>query len=447
MDKTRAFANSLQVGFVAFVASLLGIVAVFWVGSGKGIFEHRDFFHVLCPSTSGLVVGSKVYLSGVHVGSVHAIEFVDDLAVNKVRVTLAVDERVSKRVRHDSYVTLRSEGLLGDTSVQVTMGTVDVDALSPGSEIDFREQSLLENLAGEDITASANDVIRALVAILQNLQEGQGTIGQLLKNPRLYQDVTTLAASISTLSRDLAEISLEIKEIVRGLRSEEGIVGKLLFSPAYADELERALRGAAMFVESLAVIAQRVEAGEGTIGQLFAEKKLHDELAIASRSVSSLAASVDRVVQDAQTPGGLVHRMLTDEELARSFRETVLRLEAGAGSLAKVLALLEQGEGSLGMVLHDPSLAVSLRNVFLGVQEQGLVRDLVRRAEESGRIADLRDKHVSEAERLEASRAKAMARFRGAEAPDAPNATVPSSPTGEPVPAAARTGDEANPKP
>ena len=59
--------SSLNVGFVLFVATVIVIVALFWVGSGGGIFQHQVDYHFMCPSTSRLKDGSRVYLSGVPV--------------------------------------------------------------------------------------------------------------------------------------------------------------------------------------------------------------------------------------------------------------------------------------------------------------------------------------------------------------------------------------------
>ncbi|MCH2585236.1 MAG: MlaD family protein, partial [Planctomycetes bacterium] len=108
--------SSINVGFVMFVATVVVIIALFWVGSGAGIFQEQVQYHFMCPSTSRLKDGSRVYLSGVPVGKVEEIDFVDDLSINSVKVTVLVAEKVSRRIREDSSVSLQSDGLLGDVS-------------------------------------------------------------------------------------------------------------------------------------------------------------------------------------------------------------------------------------------------------------------------------------------------------------------------------------------
>ena len=52
--------SALNVGFVMFVATVIVIIALFWVGSGAGIFQRQAQYHFMCPSTSRLKDGSRV---------------------------------------------------------------------------------------------------------------------------------------------------------------------------------------------------------------------------------------------------------------------------------------------------------------------------------------------------------------------------------------------------
>jgi hypothetical protein len=81
------------------------------------------------------------------------------------------------------------------------------------------------------------------------------------------------------------------------------------------------------------------------------------------------------------------------------------------------------------MLVHDPSVAASLRDVFLGVKEHGYMLNVVRNAERAGRDAYLRGLTLSGDDELERLRVRAMAAVREAGS------------TGGPVPAAARESE------
>jgi hypothetical protein len=143
---------------------------------------------------------------------------------------------------------------------------------------------------------------------------------------------------------------------------------------------------------------------------------------------------VDDLLRKAEGSGSVLGRLATDGEMGRGVEGLVARLERSAGSLEKILSLVERGEGSLGMLLHDPSIAASLRDVFLGVADAGLVHGLVRSAERSGREAYLRDLNLARREAEEVLRARALARVRGETGENGKAGSANGD--GKPVPAA-----------
>ena len=360
--KTSAF----NVGFVMFVATVIVIITLFWVGSGAGIFQRQAQYHFMCPSTSRLKDGSRVYLSGVPVGKVEDIDFVDDLSISSVKVTVTVAERISSRIRKDSSVSLQSDGLLGDVSVHIGMGTSDSKDLSPGEEIRYQPSSPIEEFVGAEFTGTASDVLRELVVVLKQIESGKGTVGKLLRNPELYDNLNTFFKSLATLTVKLDQVATDLGAFAGAVRGQEGVLGKLLYSKEYDRDLSR-------------VIASSAE--------------------ITSRFEQSLNASGDK--------RSVVSRLLLDEELGRRLDGAVTKIE----SLSLVLGMLERGEGSVGQLLHDSTIAASIKDLFLGVQELGYMRNIIQNAELQGREAKSGDDRASVMARLEASRARMLARI------------------------------------
>jgi len=377
---------------VLFVAMILTIFAFFWVGSGTTLFERRAEYVVDCPSTAGLKKGSRVHINGIPVGFVKQIDFVEDLRVNKVRVTLSVADNVSKRIRRDSRVALQTDGLLGDVSVHISMGTADQDVLTAGDLIEFHEASLLDSVVGEEITGNATDLMRELVLVLRTIKKGEGSIGKLLTEPVLYDNLATFSKSLDQLAVSLTSISKDMETIIGEVQQERGALGKLIFSKEYEQNIGRAIEG-----------------------------------------TSKLVATLERVVANTEKSESIAMKLLTDEEFGRSLERLVTRLEKSAGSIETILGMVERGDGSLGRLVHDPSIVQSLQDVFLGVQELGYVQNLVRNAERIGREASSGEERASRLAQIEAARARFLA-------------TVPRFAEGKPVPASAKDSEgEKNP--
>lgn len=362
--------SSINVGFVMFVATVIVIIALFWVGSGNGIFQQQAQYHFMCPSTSRLKDGSRVYLSGVPVGKVESIDFVDDLSINSVKVTVSLAERVSRRIRDDSTVSLQSDGLLGDVSVHISMGTSDSRGLPAGEQIRYLQSSPLEGFVGAEFTGTASDVLRELVVVLKAIESGEGTVGRLLREPDLYNNLNDFLKSLATLSIKLDQVATDLGTFSNAVTEQKGVLGKLLFSEEYERDLSQA-------IASTAEIVVRLDAALNATGD--------------------------------KSP--VISRLFFDERLGQRLDNVLVKLEDGSDSLALVLGKLERGEGSVGQLIHDPSIAASIKDLFLGIQEIGYMRNIIQNAELQGREAKAGEDRASAMARLEASRARMLARL------------------------------------
>ncbi|MEM7230796.1 MAG: MlaD family protein [Planctomycetota bacterium] len=405
MKKRSGIVTSFSVGFLFFIAVSVVMAAFFWVGSGRGLTAGKILYRSSLPSTSGLRPGSKVFLGGVPVGAVVRIEFHDDPAVNQVVVTFAVDPSAAPRIRADSRLWLETQGLLGDNSVQVSMGTNDQEVLSAGDEIPFEERTMLEGMAGSEFTDRTEALLATMVGILQQIQTGQGTFGQLLTNSELYENVNSLVTSLDKFSAEVQGITLEVNGMLRQLKDNNSVVSKALFSDEYDKVVTKTLTEIATLVSLTESIVEKVNQGEGSVGKLLTDTAAHDRLVAAITKIETAAARVDETLADTRRDDSVVGRLLRDKEMGTRLSDIVDSLEQSSRSLERVMALLESGEGSAGMLIHDPSIATSMRNLFIGVQDMGYVRALVRNAESIGqeiaRGGRLSRQSVDEVERVE----------------------------------------------
>jgi phospholipid/cholesterol/gamma-HCH transport system substrate-binding protein len=114
-----------------------------------------------------------------------------------------------------------------------------------------------------------------LVAILGNLQnistsiaEGQGTVGKLIKEDALYQSALSTATNLNQtvsdvrpLAEDARAAVAEARSMVSNMNKGEGTVGKLLKDEKLYTETTTAMT-------QLKEIFQKINGGQGTVGQL-----------------------------------------------------------------------------------------------------------------------------------------------------------------------------------
>jgi phospholipid/cholesterol/gamma-HCH transport system substrate-binding protein len=114
----------------------------------------------------------------------------------------------------------------------------------------------------QPLVKKADTAFSGMSEIVQNVREGKGSLGLLLKDEKLYKDASQTVASLRTISSDLDQgkgslgmllkddsLYLEAKQTVKNIREVtdsinrgEGTLGKLAKDPTLAVEAEKALK-------------------------------------------------------------------------------------------------------------------------------------------------------------------------------------------------------------
>ncbi len=395
MDNTSS--SAARVGFLLLVATLLLIAGVYMVGDGGGFLADYSRFQTLFPSATGLRADGRVYLSGVQVGKVEAIGFPANPSEenqNKILVTLAIRSEYALRIRADSFAWIESEGLLGDKSISIRMGDPKAEAIPEGGILRTMDRSLIAGLVGQELVTGTSDLLENMITLIKEINAGKGTLGQLITNPQLYQNLDRFLVTLTTTTGEVEGIAQDMKGLIAEIRTQKGTLGKLILSEEYASEFTGAVESAHRLISSLAKVMEPVEKGEGSIGKLIKDETLHRSLVDATGKLAAAADRLDATLKAMGDNRSAAGRFLVDREMGESFGRLIARLEGGSLELERILGKVNSGEGSLGMLIHDASIAASIRDLFLGVQESDLLIGVARRAEEKGRAIRFRDERL-----------------------------------------------------
>lgn len=301
--------EQLRVGLLVLGGLAIGAIGVFFVGRTGNVFGERYDLVTLVESAAGLVPGAAVQLAGQTVGQVERIELIPAEARPEsgeaVALWLNINTDVREQIRSDSRAQVRTQGLLGDKLIDISPGGVagavlsDGDTLEASTAVDFDE--MISN--GADAVDDLVEITRDLSTLTRGVLEGEGTIGRLMTDEALYEELTSLASSMDTLlsaaaspdgnvMRMLADDSLyaSLRRTVGALDSAsarvargEGSIGRMIGS----DSLYLALLSTVERTDSLLA---RVESGEGSLGKMMEDPRLYEELL---RTVVDLGSLLD----------------------------------------------------------------------------------------------------------------------------------------------------------
>jgi phospholipid/cholesterol/gamma-HCH transport system substrate-binding protein len=283
--------DQLRVGGVILLALGVFALAVYKLGQAANLFTKRYELVVFLPSANGLRVGGSVTLAGQMVGTVKTIDFlpVDYDTTRNLRIVVRIDRDLREQVRRNSEARLRTMGLLGDKVLDISPGTPRYAVLEPGDTIrvatslDYEAVLTKAASAVDDVVGLSHD----LRLITNGLARGQGTMGQLLTNRALYDQLTGAMTRANAL--------------FAGLQNPNGTFGRMLNDPT----LYVRLTGTVTTLDSMLIA---VNSSKGSIGQMLRDTTLYANLVGISHGADSLMKMLSN-------SDGFVGKLLTDQTL------------------------------------------------------------------------------------------------------------------------------------
>ena len=313
--------SELRVGLFVLVGLLILAVGIFYV-TGSGAFGPKYRIKTFLPEVSGLATGAPVRLDGVEIGNVDQIKIVPREAgkppdrMKSIEVDMRIDKRFQSDVLTDSAASLVTEGLLGNRYVNIQRGYTGLP-LKEGQTVPGTEEKAIKEVveSSADVLANLKTLSDQIKDIIDGVQEGKGTLGQLLTDDRAYkhldsilskseQIIGNVQAGQGTIGRLLMtddtsakidKVIDQINTILDDLRAQKGTMGKLLYDPTLYDEAKKALdNGNGMIGD--------IRGGKGTLGKLATDDTLYNKMRDAS---SNLATATSKLNQNDNTAGKL----------------------------------------------------------------------------------------------------------------------------------------------
>lgn len=311
LNKGGTTGRRIRVGMLGVVALLVLAYAIYQVGRLFDVFASRYELVTLVEGSAGLIEGAPVTLAGQRIGQVEEIRFIaveERSGDNNIMVRISINEEVQPQIREDSRASLRTQGLLGDRFVDITPGSAGFNPLQPGDTIPSETALDFEEVLR---TASATmDEVQELVGDLKvmtsALTRGDGTLGSLLTDDRLYDRMTGATTELAVL--------------LGRINRSDGTLARMIQDPSLYNRMNAAL----VRLDSLGAV---ILAGEGTLGRLIHDDALYEGMVGVVGRADSAVLGVQSFVEGLGRGDGTLGRLLEDPALYDAFLKTVVDLQ------------------------------------------------------------------------------------------------------------------------
>ena len=315
-----------------FLAALILLAVMIELVEDWRPFEDQYAYLAYFNTSVGLKVGDPVRIAGVDVGKVKNIGIED----SQVRVDFFVNRDGS--IREDTLAQIRQTNMLGGVFLGLDFGSPTSPILPAGSKVRTQDSTNIDQLItnldrnqdrvlrplGDLVDESREplaEAVNRLESIVTKIDEGEGTLGRLVNNPALYDEMTAM--------------STRLNQLLARLEAGEGTLGKLIDDPSLYDNLNHTM-------VNLADLSDQIKSGEGTLGKLLVDDRLYEE---TTQTVANLKEITEKINQGNGSLGKLLH----DDALYDNVRDSMARINSIAGKI-------DDGRGTLGRLVNEDDL-------------------------------------------------------------------------------------------
>ncbi|MBI2933211.1 MAG: MCE family protein [Planctomycetes bacterium] len=279
----------------------------------------------------GLREGDDVRVEGIVYGKVKELDL--DRKRGGVIVSLELDRPVNL---YEGYeITVEAFSILGGNFVTITRGIPGTLEISTEQTLIGRTKpsafDVLASVVSENREVLANglasfgsamDEVRKVAAAIN---QGEGTVGLLVKERRLYDEV------VATVDEAKTAVT-QLRDIVGGL-------------------------------------GQKLDRTDTTLGRLLNTSELHDELMKTMGQLQAAVADAANEIRGATRGEGPLGALVNDKEMADNLRHTAANLKKISQDFASVTDRVAKGEGTLGKLVTEDKLYQDAERTLQGVDK------------------------------------------------------------------------------
>jgi phospholipid/cholesterol/gamma-HCH transport system substrate-binding protein len=239
----------MKVGMFVILGLIAGAASILMLGGDKLSFKQQTILRARFSEVQGLFPGSVVSLSGFKIGNIKAISLGQDL---KLDIEMSVEPKFAERITEGSIVSINTQGALGDKYIFIKPGPPDGKPQQAGTTFPSDEKDFMKLLTDrEDGVGRVVDLIKELHILVASVnQDGKTakTINNMAEaSEKLKSTITKLDTILSDVNganpedKRLKKAMISLANVMEKVDKGQGTLGQLINDPSVYQALKNML--------------------------------------------------------------------------------------------------------------------------------------------------------------------------------------------------------------
>jgi phospholipid/cholesterol/gamma-HCH transport system substrate-binding protein len=287
--------QKFRLGFFVIIGSILFIIGVYLIGQRQDMFKKTFTISAYFQNVNGLQNGNNVRYAGIDIGTVKNINMIND---STIRIYMNIDEKIISHIKKDAIATIGSDGLVGNMIVNIVPGKGIEGVISNGDIIESYSKIGADDILTTLSVGSENAaiLISDLLKITTAMLEGEGTVGLLLNDTIMAQDLKQSVNNLKMASRGATNSINELNSIISAIKTNDNtVLGTILNDSISGNKL----------------------------------KNVVSNLELTSNEIESVLTNINGVVNDLNSSEGAYNYIVKDTALVNSLKSTLNNINEG----------------------------------------------------------------------------------------------------------------------
>ncbi|MBZ9730969.1 MlaD family protein [Salegentibacter sp. JZCK2] len=299
--------RNLKLGILIVSGLIVFTLGVYFIGNKQNLFGDSILVSSVFKNVNGLQSGNNVRYSGVNVGTVKNIKFLNDTAIC---VDMLINRETGSLIKFNSLATINSDGLVGSMVLNIlppdkapSRTIEEGDTLASLSQIATADMLNTLNKTNENAALLTEDLLK----ITNSINAGEGVLGDLLKDEGLAKNIQESAENLNRTTNSAKAGLAKLNGILNTIDYENSVAGLLLSDST-------AQKSFSTIIEDLQATSLQIKEISAGLGQF-------------SNTLNSEKGALNYVVKDTSFVNHLDQSMQNIEEATFRFNENMEALK------------------------------------------------------------------------------------------------------------------------
>jgi len=293
--KQKTNIQKLRLGVFIIIGTLLFVLAIYTIGQKQNLFSNSFIIKTKFNNINGLQKGNNVRFSGIEIGTVSTITMLND---STITVEMNVDEKITEHIKKNAIASIGTDGIVGNVLINIFPRNGNTTPIENGDIIESYSKVSADDMLNTLSATNENAAILMsnLIKITNRLNESKGTLGVLLNDSIMANDLKLSIHNLKKISYGATNSVNEFNSILNSFKNNEKSIAGILLNDTISGK---------QFKNTLTTIN------------------------LASKRLDSTVNNLNQLIRDINSSDGAVNYITKDSILVNDLKKSLKNINEG----------------------------------------------------------------------------------------------------------------------